>query len=254
MRPNRCGGSICPRPFHFRHLLEKYELGEGLFEEINTSQGLRLGRILAYQAGGRDPEMHQTSGHESAYSSETGMVHSMTTTAANVHDVSEAHRLARRGVAGVGRCGVSGGLQAGGEPGAGRGLAGGDAARPTLATPPFHLPGGLFRQSSGQDRWLTAESRSSVVRPNPTGERRAAATTSPMQNQKAELPQDRPKDRMFQNRPIKHCPSKGGLVQSIPNRVAGGEVNQACRSIRKVNTAIPSSPSISGDTLGRILA
>ena len=107
---------------NFRHLLEKYELGEGLFEEINShlaSQGLRLreGTIVdasiieapsstKNQAGGRDPEMHQTKkGNQWHFGmkvhigvdSETGMVHSMTTTAANVHDVSEAHRLLHGG-------------------------------------------------------------------------------------------------------------------------------------------------------------
>ena len=165
---------------NFRHLLEKYELGEGLFEEINShlaSQGLRLreGTIVdasiieapsstKNQAGGRDPEMHQTKkGNQWHFGmkvhigvdSETGMVHSMTTTAANVHDVSEAHRLLHGG--GSRRCGAMRGirgLQAGGEPGAGRGLAGGDAARPTLATRPGKRWRSGARRLCGR-RWNT---------------------------------------------------------------------------------------------------
>ena len=61
---------------HFRHILEKHELGEGLFEEIKgylESRGLRLreGTIVdatiieapsstKNRAGARDPEMRQT--------------------------------------------------------------------------------------------------------------------------------------------------------------------------------------------------
>ena len=107
---------------HFRHLLEKHELGQGLFQEINShleAQGLRLreGTIVdasiieapsstKNRTGGRDPEMHQTKkGNQWHFGmkvhigvdSETGVVHSMTTTAANVHDVTEAHRLLHGG-------------------------------------------------------------------------------------------------------------------------------------------------------------
>ena len=61
---------------NFRHLLDRHDLGEGLFEEINghlASRGLRLqeGTIVdasiieapsstKNQAAERDPEMHQT--------------------------------------------------------------------------------------------------------------------------------------------------------------------------------------------------
>ena len=107
---------------HFRHLLEKHRLGQGLFREINAhleSQGLRLkeGTIVdasiieapsstKNRAGERDPEMHQTKkGNQWHFGmkvhvgvdSETGVVHSMTTTAANAHDVTEAHRLPHGG-------------------------------------------------------------------------------------------------------------------------------------------------------------
>ena len=58
------------------------------------------------RAGERDPEMHQTKkGNEWSFGmkvhvgadAETGVVHSMTTTPANVHDVTEAHRLLHGG-------------------------------------------------------------------------------------------------------------------------------------------------------------
>ena len=107
---------------NFRHLLEERQLGEGLLEEINrhlASQGLRLreGTIVDASiieapsstkngAGERDPQMRQTKkGNEWRFGmkvhigvdSETGMVHSMSTTSANVHDVTEAHRLLHGG-------------------------------------------------------------------------------------------------------------------------------------------------------------
>ncbi len=107
---------------HFRHLLEAHGLGERLFQDINghlAAQGLRLreGTIVdatiieapssvKNRAGERDPEMHQAKkGNEWHFGmkvhvgadAETGMVHSMTTTPANVHDVTEAHRLLHGG-------------------------------------------------------------------------------------------------------------------------------------------------------------
>ncbi len=107
---------------NFRHLLEEHGLGERLFADINghlASQGLRLreGTIVdasiieapsstKNRVGERDPEMHQTKkGSEWHFGmkvhvgvdSETGVVHSMSTTPANVHDVREAHRLLHGG-------------------------------------------------------------------------------------------------------------------------------------------------------------
>ena len=107
---------------NFRHLLEERRLGQGLMEEINrhlASQGLRLreGTIVDASiieapsstkngAGERDPQMRQTKkGNEWHFGmkvhigvdSETGVVHSMSTTSANVHDVTEAHRLLHGG-------------------------------------------------------------------------------------------------------------------------------------------------------------
>ena len=103
---------------NFRHLLERHGLGKGLLDEINAqleSQGLRLreGTIVdasiieapsstKNRTGERDPEMHQTKkGNQWHFGmkmhigvdSETGLVHSMSTTAANVHDVTEARNL-----------------------------------------------------------------------------------------------------------------------------------------------------------------
>ena len=107
---------------HFRHLLERHSLGEGLLHEINAhleSQGLRLreGSIVdasiieapsstKNRAGERDPEMHQTKkGNQRHFGmkvhigvdADTGLVHSMSTTAANVHDITEAPNLLHGG-------------------------------------------------------------------------------------------------------------------------------------------------------------
>ena len=107
---------------NFRHLLEEHGLGTGLFEEINRhleSQGLRLqegtivdASIIAAPSSTknrskeRDPEMHQTKkGNEWHFGmkvhigvdSETGVVHSVSTTPANVHDVTETSRLLHGG-------------------------------------------------------------------------------------------------------------------------------------------------------------
>ena len=107
---------------NFRHLLEEHGLGAGLFEEINRhleSQGLRLqegtivdASIIAAPSSTknrskeRDPEMHQTKkGNEWHFGmkvhigvdSETGVVHSVSTTPANVHDVTETPRLLHGG-------------------------------------------------------------------------------------------------------------------------------------------------------------
>ena len=101
---------------NFRHLLERHELGKGLFEDINAhleSRGLRLqgGTVVdtsiieapssaKNRARERDPEMHQTKkGNQWHFGmkahigvdADTGIVHSLSTTAANAHDVTEAH-------------------------------------------------------------------------------------------------------------------------------------------------------------------
>ena len=103
---------------HCRHLLERHELGQGLFEEIKShlaEQGVRPreGTIVdatiieapsstKNRAGQRDPEMWQVKkGNQYHFGmklhigvdAETGLVHSLGTTSANVYDVTEAHRL-----------------------------------------------------------------------------------------------------------------------------------------------------------------
>ena len=107
---------------NFRHLLERHQLGQGLLEEINAhleSQGLRLreGTIVdasiieapsstKNRCGKRDPQMHQTKKGNQWYfgmkahigvDADTGIVHSLSTTAANAHDVTEAHNLLHGG-------------------------------------------------------------------------------------------------------------------------------------------------------------
>ena len=100
---------------NFRHLLETQGLGMGLFEEINVhlaSLGHRLktGTIVdasiidapsstKNRRGERDPEMHQTKKGNQWYfgmkahigvDAESGLAHSLATTAANAADVTQA--------------------------------------------------------------------------------------------------------------------------------------------------------------------
>ena len=107
---------------HFRHLLEEHQLGQGLFAEIKDylkERGLRMegGTIVdatiieapsstKNRTGQRDPEMHQVKkGNQYHFGmklhigvdAQTGLVHSFSTTPANVHDVTEAHRLLHGG-------------------------------------------------------------------------------------------------------------------------------------------------------------
>ena len=103
---------------NFRHLLEAHDLTRQIFETINAhlaSKGLlmRQGTIVdatiiaapsstKNEKGERDPEMHQTKKGNQWYfgmkahvgvDSTTGMVHTVVGTAANVHDVTQAHLL-----------------------------------------------------------------------------------------------------------------------------------------------------------------
>ena len=107
---------------HFRHLLERHRLGQGLFSEIKDhleEQGVRLreGTIVdttiieapsstKNRTGERDPEMRQVKkGNQYHFGmklhigvdARTGVVHSLSTTSANVHDVTQAHRLLHGG-------------------------------------------------------------------------------------------------------------------------------------------------------------
>lgn len=103
---------------NFRHLLERHDLGRKLFETINrhlAEQDLMLkeGTIVdasivsapsstKNQQGERDPEMHQTKkGKDWHFGMKMhigvdevfGLVHSLTTTPANVHDLNEVPNL-----------------------------------------------------------------------------------------------------------------------------------------------------------------
>lgn len=105
---------------HFRHLLEKHKLGEKLFEaqnEIFDEQGwiMRGGTIVdatiiaapcstKNASGTRDPQMRQTKKGNRWYfgmkahigaDAGTGYVHSVTVTAASVHDLDEITDLVR---------------------------------------------------------------------------------------------------------------------------------------------------------------
>ena len=107
---------------HFRHLLERHQLGQGLFAEIKDhleEQGVRLreGTIVdatiieapsstKNRTGERDPEMRQVKkGNQYHFGmklhigvdARTGVVHSLSATSANVHDVTQAHRLLHGG-------------------------------------------------------------------------------------------------------------------------------------------------------------
>jgi IS5 family transposase len=105
---------------HFRHLLEEHRLGEKMLaaqNEIFEQQGwiMRGGSIIdatiiaapsstKNATGERDPEMHQTKKGNQWYfgmkahlgvDAGTGYAHSVTATAANVHDLDEAANLVR---------------------------------------------------------------------------------------------------------------------------------------------------------------
>ena len=103
---------------HFRHLLEKHNLGAALFAKVGElllASGMKLsgGTIVdatliaappstKNQEKSRDPEMHQTKkGNEWHFGmklhigadSQTGLVHSASVTAANVHDSHQVPNL-----------------------------------------------------------------------------------------------------------------------------------------------------------------
>lgn len=103
---------------NFRHLLERHGLGRQIFQEVQswlTDAGVLLkeGTLLdatiieapastKNKAGKRDPEMHQTKKGNQWYfgmkahigvDARTGFTHSLTTTAANEHDLNQAVNL-----------------------------------------------------------------------------------------------------------------------------------------------------------------
>lgn len=102
----------------FRHLLEAHELTRAIFEEVNAmlrERGIQMregtmvdATIIAApsstknQSGGRDPDMHQTRKGNQWYFGmkahtgtdvESGTVHTLQSTAANVSDLTPAHQL-----------------------------------------------------------------------------------------------------------------------------------------------------------------
>jgi transposase, IS5 family len=102
----------------FRHLLEAHQLSVQILATVNatlTAKGLLLreGTVVdatliaapsstKNQDGQRDPEMHQTKKGNQWYfgmkahagvDADSGLVHSVATTAANAHDITQAHAL-----------------------------------------------------------------------------------------------------------------------------------------------------------------
>ena len=102
----------------FRHLLEAHDLGVHILATVNatlTAKGLLLKQGTLVDAtliaaptstknstASRDPEMHQTKKGNQWYhgmkahigsDADSGLVHSVATTAANAHDVTKAHAL-----------------------------------------------------------------------------------------------------------------------------------------------------------------
>lgn len=105
----------------FRHLLEKHHIGEKIFQDVSDrleKAGLIMhggsivdATIIAAPSsaknkeGRRDPEMHQTKKGNQWYhgmkvhagvDAGSGYVHTITGTAANVHDIEETVRLLRK--------------------------------------------------------------------------------------------------------------------------------------------------------------
>jgi len=104
----------------FRHLLERHDLARKIFNEVNdwlsdadvlAKEGTLMdATIIAApsstknKAGDRDPEMHQTKkGNQWHFrmkthigvDARTGLTHSLTTTAANEHDLNQAKNAKR---------------------------------------------------------------------------------------------------------------------------------------------------------------
>ncbi len=102
----------------FRHLLEAHGLGQQILATVNAkliARGVMLKTGTAVDAtliaapsstknqdGQRDPEMHQTKKGNQWYfgmkahagvDADSGLVHSVATTAANAHDITQAHAL-----------------------------------------------------------------------------------------------------------------------------------------------------------------
>jgi IS5 family transposase len=102
----------------FRHLLEEYKLADEILATVKATlieKGLLLKKGSALdatliaapssaknQSSGRDPEMHQTKkGNQWHFGmkahigmdADSGLVHTVVSTAANAHDITQAHAL-----------------------------------------------------------------------------------------------------------------------------------------------------------------
>jgi IS5 family transposase len=102
----------------FRHLLEKHDLGQKAFETVKAhlkqrGMAMKQGTIIdatlisapsstKNKTGERDPEMHQTKKGNQWYfgmkvhigvDKDSGLIHSVETTSANVHDITRAAQL-----------------------------------------------------------------------------------------------------------------------------------------------------------------
>ena len=102
----------------FRHLLEKHNLGDAILARVNEilqhhGLMLKVGTVVdatliaapsstKNDSGGRDPEMHQTKKGNQWYfgmkahvgtDADSGLVHTVVGTAANVNDVTQGHEL-----------------------------------------------------------------------------------------------------------------------------------------------------------------
>ena len=105
----------------FRHLLEKHDLGQQIFETVKAhlktrGMAMKQGTIIdttliaapsstKNKQGERDPEMHQTKKGNQWYfgmkvhigvDAASGLIHSVQTTSANVHDLTPAPELLHR--------------------------------------------------------------------------------------------------------------------------------------------------------------
>ena len=105
----------------FRHLLEKHDLGQQIFETVKAhlkarGMAMKQGKIIdatliaapsstKNKQGERDPEMHQTKKGNQWYfgmkvhigvDAASGLIHSVQTTSANVHDLTPAPELLHR--------------------------------------------------------------------------------------------------------------------------------------------------------------
>ena len=105
----------------FRHLLEKHELGQQIFETVKAhlkarGMAMKQGKIIdatliaapsstKNKQGERDPEIHQTKKGNQWYFGmkvhigvdvASGLIHSVQTTSANVHDLTPAPELLHR--------------------------------------------------------------------------------------------------------------------------------------------------------------